>query len=416
MDVHPPRLHPRSYRRDRHRGLPRSRRDPDRSGTGRAGGSGHRPAVRRPQWAGVTNTGPSVLNGDLGVSPGTSLSGFGSPSVVNGAIHANDAVAAQAESDLTTAYNVAAGQPVPPGNELTGVDLGGLTLGPGAYGYSTSAQLTGQLTLDAHGDPNAQFVFVIGTTLTTATASSVILTDGASPCNVYWKVGSSATLGTGTAFEGSILALTSISLSENATVLGRLLARNGAVTLIEDVLTAPGCATGSSPSATEPGSTVTPTAAPGTPVATPIPVVKKGAKESPNGAKGGGGKKAPEKSESGTATAVRGAMTPTGVTVTVHGKEIRTITASDNGERIAGARPGAQGPHRRDARCPPGGRPRHLHRSDQAEDVQVRVPGADPGAASPRRTLAVHRMTIEVFPAPGLAASAAGRSSAWRRS
>src|SRR4051812_26597527 len=122
--------------------------------------------------AGVTNTGPSVLNGDLGVSPGTSLSGFGLPAVVNGATHANDAVAAQAQSDLGTAYDVAAGQPIPPGNELTGEDLGGLTLGPGAYGYSSSAQLTGQLTLDAHGDPNAQFVFAIGTTLTTATASS----------------------------------------------------------------------------------------------------------------------------------------------------------------------------------------------------------------------------------------------------
>src|SRR6201986_2718887 len=135
--------------------------------------------------AGVTNTGPSVLNGDLGVSPGTSLSGFGAPAVVNGAPHANDAVAAQAQADLSTAYNVAAGQPIPPGNELTGVDLGGLTLSPGAYGYSSSAQLTGQLTLDAQGDPNAQFVFVIGTTLTTASASSVILTNGASPCNVY---------------------------------------------------------------------------------------------------------------------------------------------------------------------------------------------------------------------------------------
>ena len=125
--------------------------------------------------AGVTNTGPSVLNGDLGVSPGTSLSGFGAPAVVNGATHANDAVAAQAQADLTTGYNVAAGQPIPPGNELTGVDLGGLTLSPGAYGYSTSAQLTGQLTLDAHGDPSAQFVFVIGSTLTTASASSVVL-------------------------------------------------------------------------------------------------------------------------------------------------------------------------------------------------------------------------------------------------
>src|SRR6202012_5325360 len=97
--------------------------------------------------------------------------------------------------------------------ELTGVDLGGLTLSPGAYGYSSSAELTGQLTLDAHGDPNAQFVFVIGTTLVTESASSVILTNGASPCNVYWKVGSSATFGTTTAFQGNVLALTTISVN-----------------------------------------------------------------------------------------------------------------------------------------------------------------------------------------------------------
>src|SRR6201994_2384720 len=201
--------------------------------------------------AGVTNTGSSVLNGDLGVSPGTSLTGFGLPTVVNGATHANDAVAAQAQSDLTTAYNAAAGQPIAPGNDKTGVDLGGLTLSPGAYGFSTSAQLTGQLTLDAHGDPSAQFVFVIGSTLTTASASSVVLTNGASPCNVFWKVGSSATFGSATAFEGNVLALTSISLNSGVTVLGRALARNGEVTLINDVLTLPGCATETTVTPTE---------------------------------------------------------------------------------------------------------------------------------------------------------------------
>src|SRR6201999_3098832 len=156
------------------------------------------------------------------------------PATVNGATHANDAVAAQAQADLTTAYNVAAGQPISPGNELTGVDLGGLALSPGAYGYSSSAQLTGQLTLDAHGDPNAQFVFVIGTTLTTATASSVVLVNGASPCNVDWKVGSSATLGTSTSFEGNLMALASVSLNDSVTVLGRVLAREGEVTSIND--------------------------------------------------------------------------------------------------------------------------------------------------------------------------------------
>jgi len=274
--------------------------------------------------AGVTNTGPSVLDGDLGVSPGTSLSGFGLPAVVNGATHADDAVASQAESDLGTAYGVAAGQPVPPGNELTGVDLGGLTLGPGAYGYSSSAQLTGQLTLDAHGDPNAQFVFVIGTTLTTATASSVILTDGASPCNVYWKVGSSATLGTGTAFEGNLLALTSVSLNDSATVLGRVLARNGEVTLINDALSLPQCAIASTPGPTEAGSTGA-GAGGGT---TEAGVKGKGTKKSPKGNQGGG-----------TATVSRGRRTPAGVTATVHGKRIKTVTVTDNGVRVGG--PGA---------------------------------------------------------------------------
>jgi Ice-binding-like len=132
----------------------------------------------------VTNTGPSVLNGDLGVSPGTSLSGFALPAVVNGAKHANDAVAASAQLDLTAAYNVAAEQPVAPADDLTGIDLGGLVLTPGAYGLASSAQLTGSLVLDAQGDANAQFVFVIGTSLTTASASSVLLVNGASPCNV----------------------------------------------------------------------------------------------------------------------------------------------------------------------------------------------------------------------------------------
>jgi hypothetical protein len=193
----------------------------------------------------VTNTGPSVLNGDLGVAPGTALVGFGLPAVVNGARHANDGVAKNAKSDLTTAYNVAAGQPVAPANDLTGTDLGNRVLNAGAYRYTSSAQLTGALTLDAQGDPNAQFVFEIASALTTASASSVVLVNGASPCNVYWQVGSSATLGTTTAFQGNLMALTSISLNNGATVIGRMLARNGQISLINNVLSASGCGTGS---------------------------------------------------------------------------------------------------------------------------------------------------------------------------
>jgi Ice-binding-like len=196
----------------------------------------------------VTNTGPSVLNGDLGVSPGSALVGFGLPAVVNGATHATDAVAAKAQLDLTTAYDAAAGQAVSPANDLSGTDLGNRVLTAGAYRYTSSAQLTGPLTLDAEGDPNAQFVFEIATTLTTASASSVVLLNGANPCNVYWQVGSSATLGTTTAFQGNVMALASISVNNGATVIGRLLARNGAVTLINNVLDATRCNTGSTPS------------------------------------------------------------------------------------------------------------------------------------------------------------------------
>jgi hypothetical protein len=201
----------------------------------------------------VTNTGPSVLNGDLGVSPGTALTGFGLPAVVNGATHENTAVAAQAQSDLTNAYNVAAGQAVLPADDLSGTDLGNRTLAPGAYRYTSDALLTGALTLDAAGDPNAQFVFLIGSELKTESASSVVLINGASPCNVYWQVGSSADIGTTTTFQGSLMALTSISLKNGATVIGRMLARNGQVSLINNVLTAPLCETG----------TVTPPGSPG---------------------------------------------------------------------------------------------------------------------------------------------------------
>jgi Ice-binding-like len=275
----------------------------------------------------ATNTGASVLNGDLGVSPGTALTGFAGTAVVNGATHDNDAVAAQAQSDLTNAYNVAAGQPISPGNELSGTNLGNRTLDPGAYGFSSSAELTGQLTLDAHGDPNAQFVFVIGTTLITESASSVILVNGASPCNVYWKVGSSATFGTTTAFQGNVLALTSISVNNGVTVLGRLLARTGAVTLNNDVLTAPQCATETATTPTEA------TTGGGTTTTTTTPVTTVGKKKPTNG------KKSAAKTGGGTATLSRG----TAGSATVSGKKINNVKFTDNGVRVGA--PGARTVH-----------------------------------------------------------------------
>jgi uncharacterized repeat protein (TIGR01451 family) len=178
----------------------------------------------------VTNTGPAVINGNLGVSPGSAVTGF-PPGIVipPGTIHAADPVAAGAQSDNTIAYNALAGQAC--NFNLTGQDLGGLTLIPGVYCFATSAQLTGTLTLDAQGNPSAVFIFQIGTTLTTATNSSVSIVNGGSSCDVFWQVGISATLGTTTSFQGSILALTSIALNTGATMSGRALAQNGAVTM-----------------------------------------------------------------------------------------------------------------------------------------------------------------------------------------
>ncbi|PNP48834.1 hypothetical protein THARTR1_10279 [Trichoderma harzianum] len=158
----------------------------------------------------VTNTGPSIISGNVGVSPGTSITGIPPGIVVNGVIHMADASAAQAQADVTTAYNAAAG--LAPTADLTGQDLGGMTLVAGVYKFNISAQLTGPLVLDGQGNSGSVWVFQIGSTLTTATASSVILIGGASPCNVFWQVGSSATIGTTTTFVGNVLALTSITL------------------------------------------------------------------------------------------------------------------------------------------------------------------------------------------------------------
>jgi len=184
----------------------------------------------------VTNTGPTTVHGNLGVWSGTAITGFLPGHLTGGGTtHATDAIAMQAQSDLTTAYNFAAGESCP--NVLTGQDLGGLTLTPRVYCFASSAQLTGTLTLNALGNPNAVFVFQIGSTLTTASSSSVVFTNGGQGDSVFWQVGSSATLGTTTAFAGNILALTSITLNTGANIqCGRALARNGAVTMDTNVV------------------------------------------------------------------------------------------------------------------------------------------------------------------------------------
>jgi hypothetical protein len=188
----------------------------------------------------VTNTGPSTLNGDLGLSPGTSVTGF-PPGTVNGATHVADAPAAQAQADATTAYNDAAGRT--PASVVSG-DLGNQTLAPGVYKSGSSLGLTGTLTLDGQNNADAVFIFQAGSSLTTATGSRLNLINGAQACNVFWQIGSSATLGASSVFAGSVIALTSISMNDSVTLNGRALARNGAVTLINDTISAAHCAAG----------------------------------------------------------------------------------------------------------------------------------------------------------------------------
>lgn len=188
----------------------------------------------------VTNSGSTVILGDFGVSPGTAVTGFfaidGGPGVFTGTANLGNAASAQARADAMGAYSILAG--LGGAIDLTGQDLGGLTLLPGVYRFTSSAQLTGVLNLDTQGDINARFVFQIGSTLTTAGSSrvnllNVSLSDECGPdAGLYWQVGSSATLGTGTTFAGNILASESITLATGASIdFGRALALNGAVTL-----------------------------------------------------------------------------------------------------------------------------------------------------------------------------------------
>ncbi len=207
----------------------------------------------------VTNTGATQINGNVGVSPGSAITGFPPGQISNGALHVADATATQAHADLATAYTAFSSLVSPPANNLTGQDLGGKTLTPGVYHFDTSATSGGILTLDAQNNPNAVFVIQIGTTLITTGASSVVLIHQADPRNVYFQAGTAVTLGSGSSFVGNLLAGTSVTAVGGTNVLGRLLALNAAVTMDTNTVTYPGV---SDP-------TPTPT---GTPGPSPTPV------------------------------------------------------------------------------------------------------------------------------------------------
>lgn len=188
----------------------------------------------------ITNTGSTTINGNLGLSPGTQVTGF-PPGIVTapGAQYVGDAVAFQAQLDVTAAYNTLSGQACD--INLSGQDLAGLTLTTGVYCFDSSAQLSGNLTLDAQGSADAVFIFQIGSALTTASVASVDVVNGGIDCNVWWSIGSSATLGTTTSFVGNILAQASITLSTGATLSGRALAQTGALTMDTNVIGLTNC-------------------------------------------------------------------------------------------------------------------------------------------------------------------------------
>jgi Ice-binding-like/IPTL-CTERM motif len=193
----------------------------------------------------VTNTGASVIAGDLGISPGnaSSVTGF-PPGQVLGTPHFADALALGAQNDVTTAYNALASQAC---DTTISADLAGSTLPPGVYCSGSTMGLTGTLLLDAQGDPNAVFIFQIGSSLTTASGALVSVINGGDNCNVFWQIGASATLGTTTTFVGNILALSTITVNTGASVDGRALARTGAVTLDGNAISACGGAAGTTP-------------------------------------------------------------------------------------------------------------------------------------------------------------------------
>lgn len=236
--------------------------------------------------AGVTNTGATTLGGDIGSFATTSITGAGTITQASGVSHGGDLVTQQAKIDLVTAYDAASSQTPDP---LGGVELGGLTLEPGVYDTGGVIELNGNLTLDANGDPAAVFIFHSTATLLAGAASSITFIDGATACNLYWRVPSSADIMAGSQFAGTILAEATIAFRAGATLTGRAMSQSGQVTLISNTITLPACSTGGTggsggsgavagaliagPAVAAPGGT---SAAPVTPTAPQVPVVPRG--------------------------------------------------------------------------------------------------------------------------------------------
>ena len=269
----------------------------------------------------VTNTGSSVLSDDVGVSPGTDISGF-PPGITLGTTHQTDAHAAQAQLDLATAYDAAASQATD--GSISG-DLGGLTLLAGVYTAASSIALTGTLTLNAQGDPDAVFLFQVGSDLTTASGSTVAMINGGQSCNVYWQIGRSATLGSNTTFVGTIMALTSVSLNTGSTVDGRALARNGSVTLDGNTFTRGACTTAAATSTSSAPASSSPSAS-----SSQSASASSSSSESASGSASGSASPSSSAPTSGAATTSASATSTsaTRVTTAVNGSEELTNTSA----------------------------------------------------------------------------------------
>ena len=216
----------------------------------------------------IENSGPTVVTGNLGIDPAAAVNGFGGApnGTVIGETHADDVVAEQAKAALVTAYDDAAGRPVTD----TDATIGGRVLVCGVYNAGgATLDLTGTVTLDGQNDPSSVWIFQATSDLVTASSSVVAFINGAQPCNIFWQVTSSATLGSGSTFVGTIMALESITIANGVSVNGRVLARNGTVTLINDIITRPTCAAAATAAPVGPGATATPATVPGAPTATP---------------------------------------------------------------------------------------------------------------------------------------------------